>query len=554
MKKCILSLAIFVVLSISAFASQPLVIDAVNYEKPVITADYALETGFKQGDFGSHTVIIPKINLDTPTVQKINKEMYEIASGVYERLLNNEEYNQMYNYDYYYKEEGGVIGIVVTEYRAVQCGGSNFEYKAFYYDKRTDKQLSFKQYLSALGVNIKDLSSNSKIVREYENAGQPDKPVILDAILDSKSSIVYVETPMSMNSSMVVESSTALVKIHLNNPFELYVGKADEIVMTLGNKTAYVSGNAVQIDAEPIISNGRTMLPARFVAEKLGASVDWDASSRKVTIQKGTLKIELVVGSSVAYVNNREVTLDSPVFIQDGRTYTPVRFVAERLGAKVEWLEETKQVVIKPASLNYEVLFESFCKNNNLVDEIVTGMKASKNKYTVSAADSKSNTEIKNTFLVDLNNDLIPELCVATDGPGMDFDVFIFEYVNGNIKMCDKILENGAGGSSGWSNQIAIMDDGRARIVYNSHGSLVSEYSIYELDGNIIVPKMSYYVKFSHSENTEEYYENNIPISEETYTKQLSYYDNLIEQHHPLCVDTFRCSFAEIWEYQKSKI
>jgi hypothetical protein len=61
------------------------------------------------------------------------------------------------------------------------------------------------------------------------------------------------------------------------------------IVLTIGKATAAVDGKMVPIDPDnarvvPIITNGRTMLPVRFVAESLGASVSWDASTRRVTL------------------------------------------------------------------------------------------------------------------------------------------------------------------------------------------------------------------------------------------------------------------------------
>ena len=44
------------------------------------------------------------------------------------------------------------------------------------------------------------------------------------------------------------------------------------------------SANAVQIDAAPVIINGRTLVPIRVIAENLNCKVDWDAQSKTVTI------------------------------------------------------------------------------------------------------------------------------------------------------------------------------------------------------------------------------------------------------------------------------
>lgn len=81
----------------------------------------------------------------------------------------------------------------------------------------------------------------------------------------------------------------------------------------------------------------RTMLPVRFVAESLGATVGWNGATSTVTVTAEDTVLEIVIGSAAAKVNGKAVTLDAPAFIENSRTYLPVRFVAENLGATVEW-------------------------------------------------------------------------------------------------------------------------------------------------------------------------------------------------------------------------
>ena len=114
----------------------------------------------------------------------------------------------------------------------------------------------------------------------------------------------------------------------------------------INDKTAVIDGKAVTNDVAPIIVNGRTYTPARFVAEALGAKVDWNEATRTVTITKGDTSIVLIVDTTTAYVNGEAVKMDASAFIADGRTFTPARFVAENLGAQVEWDEATKTVTI----------------------------------------------------------------------------------------------------------------------------------------------------------------------------------------------------------------
>lgn len=130
---------------------------------------------------------------------------------------------------------------------------------------------------------------------------------------------------------------------------------ANQIILTIGQKDAIVFGKKVTNDVAPKIVNDRTMLPARFVAENLGATVFWDGDQSLVTIvgkneKNETVTISFVIGASVATVNGVEVKLDTPAFIENDRTYTPIRFISERLGAKVDWIAAERKAVITRAT------------------------------------------------------------------------------------------------------------------------------------------------------------------------------------------------------------
>ncbi len=126
----------------------------------------------------------------------------------------------------------------------------------------------------------------------------------------------------------------------------------NQIILTIGDTAAQVFGRTKNNDVAPKIVNDRTMLPARFVAENLGAKVKWDGEKGLVTITGKNMKtneevtILITIGAENAMVNGKEVKLDSPAFIENDRTYTPVRFISEELGASVEWFESEQKVVI----------------------------------------------------------------------------------------------------------------------------------------------------------------------------------------------------------------
>ena len=118
------------------------------------------------------------------------------------------------------------------------------------------------------------------------------------------------------------------------------------IILTIGQKDATIDGKTVSNDVAPKIVNDRTMLPIRFIAEALGAKVDWIEESQTVKITAENIDISLVIGEDFATVNGEKIDLDSPSFIENDRTYLPIRFVSEKLGADVKWDDATQTVNI----------------------------------------------------------------------------------------------------------------------------------------------------------------------------------------------------------------
>ncbi len=144
---------------------------------------------------------------------------------------------------------------------------------------------------------------------------------------------------------VIVQSSDSTVKDE--TPTTNY-DKNKVMILTINSKVMQIYGQTQIYDVAPIIKNSRTMLPIRVIAENLGGHVEWDGRLRKVTIEKDNTFIELFIDSAFAKVNGKVVILDSPAFISENRTYLPVRFIAENLGAEVLWNDTNRDVVIIP--------------------------------------------------------------------------------------------------------------------------------------------------------------------------------------------------------------
>jgi hypothetical protein len=121
------------------------------------------------------------------------------------------------------------------------------------------------------------------------------------------------------------------------------------------NTTYFVDSNPKVMDIAPVIVESRTFLPIRYVAEELGAKVDWSQDEKKVTITMGSKKIELWIGQNSASVNGSFVLIDPsnpkvlPFILPPGRTMMPLRFISENLGALVEWFPPSEARITYPA-------------------------------------------------------------------------------------------------------------------------------------------------------------------------------------------------------------
>ncbi len=92
--------------------------------------------------------------------------------------------------------------------------------------------------------------------------------------------------------------------------------------------------------------NGRTQVPLRVTMEAMGATVGWDNAARTATVSKGSVSIRIPIGTSFILVNGVKKSNDTTAQIVNGRTYLPIRIVAESLSATVGWDNSTKSVQI----------------------------------------------------------------------------------------------------------------------------------------------------------------------------------------------------------------
>lgn len=115
----------------------------------------------------------------------------------------------------------------------------------------------------------------------------------------------------------------------------------------IGSNIYYVGGTAKVMDVAPYIKDSRTYVPMRYLGEILGAEVVWDDAARTVTLTRGDDVVVFTIGSESYTVNGEALAADVAPEIVNDRTMLPARFVAEAFGAVVGWDATTQTVLIQ---------------------------------------------------------------------------------------------------------------------------------------------------------------------------------------------------------------
>ena len=121
----------------------------------------------------------------------------------------------------------------------------------------------------------------------------------------------------------------------------------EQIILTLDQNDALVNGVPYTLNAPPIAIEGRTYLPLRFIGEQvLHAQLDWQPDSETITISKDSKQIVVVIGKNIALVDGKEIELDAPPIVKEGSTLLPVRFISEQFNIKIDYDKVTKKITL----------------------------------------------------------------------------------------------------------------------------------------------------------------------------------------------------------------
>ncbi len=115
-----------------------------------------------------------------------------------------------------------------------------------------------------------------------------------------------------------------------------------EVRFPIGQQHYITDSIKHNMDAAPYIENGRTFVPVRYLGDSLNAETNYDSGI--VTVSKAGKEVQLTIGQKALQVDGANRNIDVAPVVKNGRTYLPARYVAEAFGYEVGFANNTVTV------------------------------------------------------------------------------------------------------------------------------------------------------------------------------------------------------------------
>ncbi len=328
-----------------------------NADKAVSKADFnrvcenLFETAYNKGDdtiMSLEQICNALADKMMPNGSSLSGLIVELRSGVELSLDSYVSYAQL----------AKIVYNVLNGYFRVYSGGYRVDWTGqIHRDSYDDVHggllyvKGYAKYEGSVSVSSDEATVSGKLYNQENQSGKSVENVKLS---------IFDENLESGDDYLLFVKDDAIISAVSENDVKAEKASKDitpptVIVLTIGDVNAIVNGETVTNDVAPKIVNDRTMLPIRFVAENLGAKVYWDEYLQRVSIKSRKTDISVEISKKTAEVTEKiavynqkteDVELDSPAFVENDRTYLPLRFVAEKLGADVQWDDATQTITI----------------------------------------------------------------------------------------------------------------------------------------------------------------------------------------------------------------
>ena len=203
----------------------------------------------------------------------------------------------------------------------------------------------------------------------------------------------------------------------------LISGKTGDITVKVNGKTILFP------DQPPVVQNERTLVPVRFVAEALGYDVTWNQADNSVVIDDG--KIVLNIGTNTAKIGGKTITLDVKTTVIHDRTMVPLRVVAETLDCSVDWIAETKTVLVNAKKNGRELSIYERLKQTGLYYDLKDNRGNELTRFLVKKTLVNAGSDLKNTNPIKLGAGWwieAPTIYDPSQYPDFDCGIVVADY------------------------------------------------------------------------------------------------------------------------------
>ena len=195
---------------------------------------------------------------------------------------------------------------------------------------------------SQLGISITDFYVTNRRIVDVNVLPNTDYIYTIKPVLAEANPLQSIEERLG--------NTIATLEVRTGNRIENVGEQKGYIILQLDNPIMNVNGENQEIDqgrgTAPIIIANRSMVPIRAIVEAMGGSIDWDGNEKKISLNARGNRVEMWLNRDEIRRNGINSRMDVVPISQGGRTFVPVRFASENLGAKADWINSTKEVVI----------------------------------------------------------------------------------------------------------------------------------------------------------------------------------------------------------------
>jgi hypothetical protein len=185
---------------------------------------------------------------------------------------------------------------------------------------------------------------------------------------------------------------------------------SNAVVLKVGSNLGLSRNTVIQLDAKqplvvPTLSKGVLMVPVRYVAEGLGASVSYDKATGQTTLTKGSIIVRMRQGQTSYTVGKTRKTFPVALFNLKGRLYAPAQSLSTALGLSMKQFGDL--IVFAPTLAQFDAV-----KDKEIIENL--------NHSLTTVQRVKSQTELKELLSSWQNQYIYPMMKSGIDGIAME--------------------------------------------------------------------------------------------------------------------------------------